>query len=542
MLAMSQTNNPNLHPPTKTQLDAMFLAAEKPLRSSKQDSLLAVGGLAMIIQSAERHPVTREYCEERIKQKVEADAAFNETLDQNAPDYKKVRRLPIKIPDVQKMSEKAYWKSMRRGLIRVLSDYDTASEQHNVSRKESAVLFVLDRANGTLLTAPQDASAYMNAVGGMDRAIEIMRGSEETATKLEAAIDKKIKDDLAGRLQAASALASVSYDAGMDGPALILARKTGTTMEIIADVPLRSNKEAARLRPFATDLFPPCDPNCELLKQVVDLAPLVPEGAPTLRYVGGNHGGERQKVERALVLRPLASGASAGMLMISALHTAASPIIVVTPKSPAAFVASEEDLILGREPLGQLTRRYRVPDAYRFEQLAEDLPEWTTATNAMAASAPEHGLVVAWSPIDPACAPLEVNGFSNDASTSLTGTQLAELQEECLRAGAAGDDFVRVSSEPTGLQFRAASASGWIAQSPAPTRPIESHFRVADVDSVVEALLRDRVSTVTLSLDAEGPLRFAWDESLASYEVYLPQIMEGGSRDPRKMRKLLAAS
>jgi hypothetical protein len=33
-------------------------------------------------------------------------------------------------------------------------------------------------------------------------------------------------------------------------------------------------------------------------------------------------------------------------------------------------------------------------------------------------------------------------------------------------------------------------------------------------------------------------MRFAWEDELARYEIFVPQILEGGSSDARKMRKI----
>ncbi|MDO9502773.1 hypothetical protein [Falsiroseomonas sp.] len=535
---MSLTNNPHLQPPNTARLDAMFESAERPLKNSKQGSLLAVGEIAMIRQAAQLHPNALDYCVERIKKKAEADNDHNSLLDEKSADYRKKRKVPIKVLDKEKMAPDIFEKALIRGIIRVVSEYDTASEQSHVSRHETAVMFVLRQANGALLASAQDAADFMTAVGGMDRAIEIMRGSVEAAPKLEAAIDKKITDGLAKQLDEASAISTGPCVAGVDGPTLILARKTGTTMEVIADVPIRLGKSAARFRPFAAGLFPPRDRRCELLKRLADLAPLVPEGAPTLRYVGGNHGGARQKVERALVLRPSPSGATGATLIISALFTTASPVVMVTPKAPIALVAPDDDLVLGQDALQRLMVRYGTRDAYRFEEMREDLPEWTTATNALKSGEPDQRLVVTWSLPDAAAAPLEVHGFSDDASASFTRSQLFDLQEKCLRGSATNDDIARVWSGSSDLWFQAGSGQEWPWPASAATRPVDGHFRLSDLDAVVDALIRDGVQEVDVSVDADGPLRFAWDDGLASYEVYVPQVMDGGSRDARKLRKI----
>lgn len=531
---MSVTNN---QPANEAQLDAMFSAAEKPMKSSKQDTLLAVGEIAVICQEALLHAFARSYIEQRIKDRNKEIEAFNAALDKKHADYSRERRLPIKVPDASAMSTEAYNKALLRGVIRLVGEHDTVAEQSHVSRHETAVCFVFRKLAGSRMYAAQDAVNIIKAEGGMDRAIQSERGNVQVPAKLTAAVDKAIREGIPTRLQKADPISSVECSEGVDGPVVIIARRTGKRMEIIAESPVQDDKAATRLRPMAAALFPPKDLRCELIKRVTDLAPLVPQGSPTLRYVGDNHGGARRKVERVLVLRH--HGADGAMLMISALPTAASPIVRVMPKAVAALARPMEDLVLDKDDLEPLTGRYGGRDVYRFEALVEDASTWTTTTTSgLEAKADDYGLVLEWLPVNPECPPLEVDGFSDDAGASLTASQLITLRDDCLKAKGDGDDIMNLVATPAQLEFYGNTAKAWACPTMKQAKPLRSHFRLLDVTDVVDALIAARTAEIRVTADAVGPLQFAWQDELASYEVYVPQVMDGGSLDPRKMRAM----
>jgi hypothetical protein len=238
-----------------------------------------------------------------------------------------------------------------------------------------------------------------------------------------------------------------------------------------------------------------------------------------------------------LVLRPIDSNKA--MLMISALPTIASPIVRVIPKAPIVLAPPEENLVLFGEDLEALKDRYAAKDVYRFESLLEALPTWTSTTSALEAKDPSQRLECEWSVIDPKSPPLETHEFSADVSASVTTAQLVALGTDCLKAGAGGDDIVSLCTGHEQLMFQINPAATWECKAALKLQtPFVSNFRLADLTQVVDALIQEGASQVDISADSAGPLRFAWDDRHATWEVYLPQVMDGGSRDPRKMRAM----
>lgn len=432
---------------------------------------------------------------------------------------------------------------------------DKRSQASLASRYAKVMEWIDARFSADNTAGADDIVNAIKSAGGFDEVLDVSRGNNGGDASEEAEereiTNSALVEQAKGVVLSAPGKAEIVLDslADREGIVALVGRCVGGKVQVLGALDIEAAALDRTLLNFNDSSLLPSKPRAEFMSRVLRLGDLVHTGEKTDKKLNDLTAGKTLKSERVLSIIP--DGTMGTSIVVSARYADASVIVTATPvTSECAFEGVTAPVILDSTQLKQLAKALAERASSRLIDVdlrhQEGVASFVVTNAALVAKKHNGGVktLVLLDVAELAHKPLVVDGFRAQVSGNVTRDQLLALYK-----GGLADwkpDAAKAAQKVAQLCFSNGKITYKLPGQPEVVISCDLQMpgtdalklRTKDLHDVIQAVLNEDASSLTLGADTGGMLRIGWSDRFGNYKVYLPTATSSGELSSRRLEPM----
>ena len=436
----------------------------------------------------------------------------------------------------------------------------TSPDHRSIISRYAMVLSWLQTAlKDTPIHSVDDIIAVLENAGGFEKALLEQRNvktGEDQDAKLEKTKREKTIERVKSVVTSAPRKTTIDLEPRFAHGDLVvmLGYSRGGKVDVIAELdtaPDEFNDIISRIDD--EDLLPTND-NCELVNRVMHLGELIRVGEILEGSNDDKDSGKPKKSERLMIVKPV--GPDKSELIVTARHAKSSIVIHAYPKQPGLLGVPKTASMLAEKAYDRVVRELKVRGQRTYINMDVTVDPVDDAGNAIASpmlwkltnsALPEESKgwfnKVWFSPVASAeHKPLDVDHFDPQFRFPISRKDLRGIYAHAfnnwaeLKAGDKGKRTIKFEIKDTVVTIKNKDHDDYvITLDESVDGRYKMSFNANDFYGLLKSLLGHHIDHFMLTCDEAGLMQVSWDDSLCSYQIYVPTCNEQGKLETRRI-------